>query len=157
MWSARPHLPKGRDASAQLHDDPDRLAPAHWFDVPVAATWKCRWDDAFAEAERVLRPVLDSDGVRALTVYVGNPVAHNLDLATYIGCTGRDARRAAGMQGVLLARHRRPVAAERGQRPAVRRDVERARFPTSTAPITSMVLGRESCRRPRVRCCRRPT
>ena len=35
--------------------------------------------------ERVLRPVLDEHGARALTVYVGNPVAHNLGLATYIG------------------------------------------------------------------------
>ena len=39
------------------------------------------WDDAFAEAERVLRPVLDHHGAEAVTVYVGNPVAHNLALA----------------------------------------------------------------------------
>ena len=39
------------------------------------------WDDAYAEVERVLRPVLDRHGATAVTVYVGNPVAHNLGLS----------------------------------------------------------------------------
>ncbi len=43
------------------------------------------WDDAFAEAERLLRPVLDRHGAEALAVYLGNPVAHNVGLATYVG------------------------------------------------------------------------
>ena len=42
-------------------------------------------DDAFAEAEKVLRPVLDRHGAAAATVYIGNPVAHHLALETYVG------------------------------------------------------------------------
>lgn len=82
VWS-RGHLcPKGTSL-AHLHTDPDRLRrpmvrtpDGH---VPVS------WDDAYAEVERVLRPVLDEDGAKAVTVYVGNPVAHNLGLSTHIG------------------------------------------------------------------------
>lgn len=83
VWS-RGHLcPKG--ASLQgIHDDPDRLRR------PLVRTGSgghapVSWDDAFAEAERVLRPVLDRHGAEALTVYLGNPVAHNVGLATHVG------------------------------------------------------------------------
>ena len=83
VWSQGHLCPKGTSLG-QLHDDPDRLrspmvrnrAGVH---VPVS------WDDAFAETERVLRPVLDAHGARAVTVYIGNPVAHNLALETYVG------------------------------------------------------------------------
>ncbi|WP_048634272.1 molybdopterin-dependent oxidoreductase [Mycolicibacterium aurum] len=83
VWS-RGHLcPKGASLQ-QIHHDPDRLrmplvrnrSGEH---VPVS------WDDAFAEAERVLRPVIDTYGACAVTVYLGNPVAHNLGLETYVG------------------------------------------------------------------------
>lgn len=66
-WSGGHLCPKGTTLGA-LHDD-----------VPVS------WDDAFSETERVLRPVLDTYGAQAVTVYIGNPVAHNLDLETYVG------------------------------------------------------------------------
>lgn len=33
----------------------------------------------------LLRPVLQEHGAGPLTVYVGNPVAHNLDLLKYVG------------------------------------------------------------------------
>ncbi|MGZ5391693.1 MAG: molybdopterin dinucleotide binding domain-containing protein, partial [Mycobacterium sp.] len=50
----------------------------------------------YAEVERVLRPVLDRHGAEAVTVYVGNPVAHNLGLSTHIGALIGMAQ-AAGM------------------------------------------------------------
>ncbi|WNG89214.1 molybdopterin-dependent oxidoreductase [Mycobacterium sp. ITM-2016-00317] len=83
VWS-RGHLcPKGASLH-HIHHDPDRLRTplvrARTGDhVPVT------WDDAFAEAEKVLRPVVDRFGTAAVTVYLGNPVAHNLGLETYVG------------------------------------------------------------------------
>ena len=44
----------------------------------------------------MLRPVLDRHGAAAVTVYVGNPVAHNLGLSTHIGALIGMAQ-AAGM------------------------------------------------------------
>ncbi|MGQ9409548.1 molybdopterin-dependent oxidoreductase [Mycolicibacterium gilvum] len=83
VWS-RGHLcPKGASLQ-QIHHDPDRLR------LPLVR-WRSgehvqvSWDDAFTETERVLRPVIDRYGARAVTVYIGNPVAHNLGLQTYIG------------------------------------------------------------------------
>ncbi len=83
VWSRGHMCPKGA-ALGHIHADPDRLRRPmvrrpDGTHVPVS------WDDALAEAERVLRPVLASDGAGAVTVYVGNPVAHNHDLAAYIG------------------------------------------------------------------------
>ena len=93
VWSRGHICPKGT-ALAHLHTDPDRLRRpmvrtpnGH---VPVS------WDDAYAEVERVLRPVLDNYGASAVTVYVGNPVAHNLGLSTHIGALIGMAQ-AAGM------------------------------------------------------------
>lgn len=96
VWSRGHICPKGVSIG-HLHDDPDRLRR------PLVRRRsgdhvEVGWDDALAEAERVLRPVLDTDGARALTVYVGNPVAHNSDLATYIGALLGFAQ-AAGMTG----------------------------------------------------------
>ncbi|BBZ17954.1 molybdopterin-dependent oxidoreductase [Mycolicibacterium gadium] len=93
VWSRGHICPKGTSL-AQLHTDPDRLreplvrTPSGH--VPVS------WDDAYAEVERVLRPVLDRHGASAVTVYVGNPVAHNLGLSTHIGALIGMAQ-AAGM------------------------------------------------------------
>ncbi len=83
VWSAGHLCPKGT-VLGQLHDDPDRLR-SPMIRQPDGTHVAVSWDEAFAEAERVLRPVLDSDGASALTVYVGNPVAHNLGLSSYIG------------------------------------------------------------------------
>lgn len=83
VWS-RGHLcPKGASLH-QLHDDPDRLRKPLVRNRSGGHA-EVSWDDAFAEAERVLRPVLDRYGAAAATVYIGNPVAHNLALATYVG------------------------------------------------------------------------
>jgi anaerobic selenocysteine-containing dehydrogenase len=93
VWSRGHICPKGTSL-AHLHTDPDRLrepmvrtSSGH---VPVS------WDDAYAEVERVLRPVLNRHGAAAVTVYVGNPVAHNLGLSTHIGALIGMAQ-AAGM------------------------------------------------------------
>lgn len=83
VFSAGHLCPKGT-ALGHLHDDPDRLRTP-MIKQPKGTHVAVSWEDAFAEAERVLRPILESDGAQALTVYVGNPVAHNLGLSTHIG------------------------------------------------------------------------
>ncbi|MBL7497392.1 molybdopterin-dependent oxidoreductase [Frankia nepalensis] len=97
VWSRGYICPKGT-ALGHLHSDPDRLRQpmvrgADGIHRPVG------WDEAWAEVERVLRPVLQEDGAGALTVYVGNPVAHNLDLVKYIGALVGMAS-AAGMKAI---------------------------------------------------------
>lgn len=82
-WS-RGHLcPKGTTLG-HLHRDPDRLrrplvrgADGELHDAS--------WDQAWEAVERVLRPVIDSSGLGAVTVYAGNPIAHNLALGAYVG------------------------------------------------------------------------
>jgi anaerobic selenocysteine-containing dehydrogenase len=66
--------PKGV-ALGELHADPDRLRTplVRHRDRLVAASW----DDAYAEVERLLRPVLTEHGPDAVGVYLGNPNAHN--------------------------------------------------------------------------------
>lgn len=97
VWSRGHICPKGT-ALGHLHHDADRLRRPLVRRRDGRGHVEVSWDDALAEAERVLRPVLDTDGARALTVYVGNPVAHNSDLATYIGALLGFAQ-AAGMSG----------------------------------------------------------
>ncbi|MGK2870583.1 MAG: molybdopterin-dependent oxidoreductase [Mycobacterium sp.] len=96
VWSRGHICPKGASIG-HLHEDPDRIRRP-LVRRPDGSHVEVSWADAYAEAERVLRPVLDSDGIRALTVYVGNPVAHNSDLGTYIGSLLGFAQ-AGGMQG----------------------------------------------------------
>ncbi|MFC1433863.1 molybdopterin-dependent oxidoreductase [Streptacidiphilus sp. N1-3] len=72
--------PKGV-ALGQLHSDPDRLrAPL----VRRGAEWtEVGWDEAFAEAGRLLAPLLREHGRDSVGVYLGNPVVHNLGLGLY--------------------------------------------------------------------------
>ena len=42
------------------------------------------WDDAFAEIERGLMPILDEHGRDSLAIYVGNPNAHNIASLLYL-------------------------------------------------------------------------
>ncbi len=95
VWSQGHLCPKGASLG-HVHHDPDRLrAPLirnrHGDHVTVS------WDDALAECERVLRPVLDEYGAQAMTVYLGNPVAHNIGLSLYVGALIGFGQ-AAGMQ-----------------------------------------------------------
>lgn len=57
VWSAGHICPKGA-VLGQLHDDPDRLR-LPMVKQPNGTHVAVSWGEAFAEAERVLRPVLD--------------------------------------------------------------------------------------------------
>jgi anaerobic selenocysteine-containing dehydrogenase len=95
VWS-RGHLcPKGASLG-QIHHDPDRLR-LPLIKKPNGDHEAVSWDDALAECERVLRPVLDRHGAGAMTVYLGNPVAHNIGLSLHIGALIGFGQ-AAGMQ-----------------------------------------------------------
>ena len=66
--------PKGSTLGA-LHDDPDRLRrPLVRRD---GAFVEVDWDEAFAEVERRLQPILAERGRDAVAIYIGNPNAHN--------------------------------------------------------------------------------
>jgi anaerobic selenocysteine-containing dehydrogenase len=67
--------PKGT-ALKQLEADPDRLRRPQ---VRRGDTWsEVSWDDALAEVERGLTPILDRHGREAIAMYIGNPNVHNL-------------------------------------------------------------------------------
>lgn len=72
--------PKGA-ALKDLHDDPDRLrTPLVKRDGRfVEATW----EEAFAEIERRLPPILEAHGRDAVAAVVGNPVVHKVGLFMY--------------------------------------------------------------------------
>jgi anaerobic selenocysteine-containing dehydrogenase len=81
VWSRGYICPKGT-ALGELHHDPDRLrAPL----VRRGTTFhEVSWDEAFAEVERLLRSVIESHGIDAVTTYIGNPTAHNFSLSRYV-------------------------------------------------------------------------
>jgi anaerobic selenocysteine-containing dehydrogenase len=81
----------------ELHDDPDRLtAPLVRRDGELV---EATWDEAFAEIDRRLPPLLDEHGRNAVAVYVGNPNAHNLSALAY----GPVLMRALGTQNIYTA------------------------------------------------------
>jgi len=67
--------PKGSTLK-QLHEDPDRLrSPV----VRDGDAWRdVSWDEAFAEIDRRLPPILDEHGRQALGLYLGNPNVHTM-------------------------------------------------------------------------------
>src|SRR5713226_2263495 len=66
----------------ELHDDPDVIREPM---VRRGDQWyKVSWDEAFAEVERGLTPILQEHGRDALAVYVGNPNVHNLASLLYL-------------------------------------------------------------------------
>jgi anaerobic selenocysteine-containing dehydrogenase len=73
--------PKGSTLK-QLHEDPDWLRqPMVKRDgrfVPVT------WDEAYAEVERLLVPIVQDHGRDAVAIYVGNPTAHSLSGLTFL-------------------------------------------------------------------------
>jgi anaerobic selenocysteine-containing dehydrogenase len=72
--------PKGA-ALAQLHADPDRLSqPLVRRDGELQPA---TWDEAFAEIERRLLPIIAAHGKDAVAVYLGNPNVHNFALTLY--------------------------------------------------------------------------
>ena len=93
--------PKGSTLK-QLHEDPDRLRRpmVRRGDDPATATWEeVSWEEAFAEVERRLTPLLDEHGRDAVAVYLGNPNAHNLSGFFY----GRPLLKALGTRNVFSA------------------------------------------------------
>ena len=52
---------------------------------------KVSWDDAFAEVERGIMPILQEYGRDALAIYVGNPNAHNIASLVYLSVLLRAA------------------------------------------------------------------
>ncbi|MCU1368210.1 MAG: molybdopterin dinucleotide-binding protein [Ilumatobacteraceae bacterium] len=82
VWSKGFLCPKGA-ALGHLHHDPDRLrAPM----VREGEEWReVSWDEAFARCEELVRPILEQDGIRAITAYIGNPAVHNYSLSRYTG------------------------------------------------------------------------
>ena len=88
--------PKGSTLK-QLHEDPDRLRrPLVKRDGTFV---EVSWEEAFAEIERRLLPVLEAHGRDACAVYVGNPNAHNLAGMLY----NRPVLRALGTTNVFSA------------------------------------------------------
>jgi anaerobic selenocysteine-containing dehydrogenase len=81
VWSRGYICPKGTTLG-HLHHDPDRVRK------PLVRRGddfeEVSWEEAFAEAEQRLRPVLESDGIDAVTTYIGNPTAHNFSLSRYV-------------------------------------------------------------------------
>src|SRR5260221_8486775 len=63
-------------ALKELDADPDRLrAPM----IRAGKQWRSvSWDEAFAEVERRLTPILEQHGRDAVAAYAGNPNVHNL-------------------------------------------------------------------------------
>jgi anaerobic selenocysteine-containing dehydrogenase len=72
-------------AIGRLHEDPDRLrAPLVRRGTPDDPQWEqVSWDEAFAEVERRLMPVLEQHGRNAAAIYLGNPNVHNPGAALY--------------------------------------------------------------------------
>ena len=73
--------PKGASVGA-VDADPDRLTRplVRRADQLVEATW----DEAFAEAGRLIRSVTGTHGASGLALYVGNPTAHNHAYGYYL-------------------------------------------------------------------------
>jgi anaerobic selenocysteine-containing dehydrogenase len=88
--------PKGSTLK-QLHEDPDRIrTPLVKRDGRfVEATW----DEAFAEIEHRMMPILETHGRDSVAVYLGNPSAHSLGAILY----GRFAVKALGSANMFSA------------------------------------------------------
>ncbi|HEY6101297.1 MAG TPA: molybdopterin-dependent oxidoreductase, partial [Anaeromyxobacter sp.] len=80
VFSAGYVCPKGA-ALKDLHEDADRLR------TPMVKRGgrfvEVGWDEAFAEIDRRLPPILEQDGRDSIGVYVGNPAAHNMAALFY--------------------------------------------------------------------------
>jgi anaerobic selenocysteine-containing dehydrogenase len=80
-WSQGYICPKGSTLK-QLHEDPDRVR------TPMVRgadgeLHPATWDEAFAEVERRLVPIIEEHGRDAVAMYVGNPTVHNLSGLLY--------------------------------------------------------------------------
>jgi anaerobic selenocysteine-containing dehydrogenase len=82
----------------ELHGDPDRLrAPLRRR--PDGTFEEIGWDEAFAEIDSRLTPILNEHGRDAVAVYLGNPTAHDYAALLY----GRAAFRTLGSKNIYSA------------------------------------------------------
>ena len=88
--------PKGV-ALKDLHEDPDRLRqPMIKRDGRLV---KATWDEAFAEIERRLPPIIAKHGADSVALTLGNPIVHKAALLLYAPRLGR----ALGSKNVFSA------------------------------------------------------
>lgn len=88
--------PKGSTLK-HLHEDPDRLrAPMVKRD---GGHVEVSWDEAFAEIERRMMPVIEEHGRECVAIYQGNPSVHNHALTIY----GRALVSALGTRNIYSA------------------------------------------------------
>jgi anaerobic selenocysteine-containing dehydrogenase len=88
--------PKGF-ALKELHSDPDRISTPLIRQADGSFA-RASWDEAFAEIDRRLSPILATDR-NAVAAYIGNPSAHNLSNMLY----GRVLMRALGSRNLYSA------------------------------------------------------
>jgi anaerobic selenocysteine-containing dehydrogenase len=82
----------------ELHGDPDRLR------MPLrrradGTFEEIGWDEAFAEIDNALTPIMNEHGRDAVAVYLGNPTAHDYAALLY----GRAAFRTLGSKNIYSA------------------------------------------------------
>src|SRR3954471_6321717 len=97
VFSAGFLCPKGVSLS-ELHHAPDRLRTP-MRKQPDGSFAPVSWDEAFAEIDERLTPILQAGGRDAVGVYLGNPSAHNLSSILY----GRVFLKALGSKNVYSA------------------------------------------------------
>ena len=73
--------PKGSTLK-QLHEDPDRLRTPR-VRGEDGELHPVKWDEAFAEVERRLLPIIEEHGRDAVAIYLGNPTVHSLSAVLY--------------------------------------------------------------------------
>ena len=89
--------PKGASLR-ELHEDPDRLRTPLVRNA-AGALEAATWDEAFAEIDRRLPPILAKRGRDAVAAYLGNPAAHGMAAIIY----GRVLLKAIGTRNVFSA------------------------------------------------------
>ncbi|UUY03788.1 molybdopterin-dependent oxidoreductase [Svornostia abyssi] len=89
--------PKGVSIK-ELHEDPDRVRTP-LIKQPDGTFAQATWEEAFAEIDRRLTPLLEEHGRQAAAIYLGNPSAHNLSAILY----GRVFLKALGTKNVFSA------------------------------------------------------
>lgn len=89
VFSAGYICPKGV-ALKDLHEDPDRLrTPLIKRDGRFV---EASWEEAYAEIERRLPPIIERDGGDAVALVIGNPAAHKFGLLLYVPKLARALR-----------------------------------------------------------------
>lgn len=83
VWSKGHICPKGTTLGA-LHHDPDRIRRP-MLKQPDGTFREATYAEAYARVDELLAPVIAEHGIEAVTAYVGNPLAHAMDLSRYVG------------------------------------------------------------------------